>query len=152
MTRDLGIFARAGVADGSVESYEFTDIDTTAAAGLSLSGASWNRPNDTLGLAGVINAAVLSRCREAWHTGRRRLAAQPGSGEDPRQLLQLSDIGVARDLELSVDDEPRLQSGPLPGLGFRRPAVRAVSTMRQPLNWRSRGISAQLRVARNHRT
>lgn len=64
MTRDLGIFARAGVADGSVESYEFTDIDKTAAAGLSLSGASWNRPNDTFGLAGVING--ISSARRAY--------------------------------------------------------------------------------------
>ena len=64
MPRDLGIFVRAGVADGSVESYEFTDIDRTAAAGLSLSGASWNRPNDTFGLAGVING--ISSARRAY--------------------------------------------------------------------------------------
>ncbi|MBR1208155.1 MULTISPECIES: carbohydrate porin [unclassified Bradyrhizobium] len=64
VTRDLGIFARAGVADGSVESYEFTDIDRTAAAGLSLAGASWNRPNDTFGLAGVING--ISSARRAY--------------------------------------------------------------------------------------
>lgn len=64
VTRDLGIFARAGVADGSVEAYEFTDIDRTAAAGLSLSGASWNRPNDTFGLAGVING--ISSARRAY--------------------------------------------------------------------------------------
>lgn len=37
-----------------MKSYEFTGIDRTAASGLSLSGASWNRPNDTFGLAGVI--------------------------------------------------------------------------------------------------
>lgn len=61
VSNDLGIFVRAGVADGSVESYEFTDIDRTAAAGLSLAGASWNRPNDTFGLAGVINGISTSR-------------------------------------------------------------------------------------------
>jgi high affinity Mn2+ porin len=42
-------------ADGNVEPYEFTDIDRTAAAGLSLSGKSWGRPDDTFGLAGVVN-------------------------------------------------------------------------------------------------
>jgi high affinity Mn2+ porin len=61
VTRDLGIFARAGIADGSMESYEFTDIDRTAAAGLTLSGASWNRPADIFGLAGVVNGASGAR-------------------------------------------------------------------------------------------
>ena len=38
ITADLGVFARAGWADGDVEPYEFTDIDRTVAAGLSLKG------------------------------------------------------------------------------------------------------------------
>jgi high affinity Mn2+ porin len=52
---ELGLFARAGWADGNVEPYEFTDIDRTAAVGLSLSGQRWGRPNDTFGLAGIVN-------------------------------------------------------------------------------------------------
>jgi high affinity Mn2+ porin len=52
---DLGVFARAGVASGNVEPYEFTDIDRTIAAGLSLNGKRWGRPDDTFGLAGVVN-------------------------------------------------------------------------------------------------
>ena len=61
ISADLGVFVRAGVADGSKESYEFTDIDATVAAGLALSGASWNRPNDTVGLAGVVNGISQAR-------------------------------------------------------------------------------------------
>jgi high affinity Mn2+ porin len=64
ITKDLGVFARAGIADGSVESYEFTDIDKTVAAGLSLTGSSWNRPTDTFGLAGVLNS--ISNDRKAY--------------------------------------------------------------------------------------
>jgi high affinity Mn2+ porin len=52
---DFGVFARAGWADGNMEPYEFTDADRTMAAGLSLSGQRWGRPNDTFGLAGVVN-------------------------------------------------------------------------------------------------
>ena len=38
---DLGLLARAGLASGNTEPYEFTDIDRTIAAGLSLSGKLW---------------------------------------------------------------------------------------------------------------
>jgi high affinity Mn2+ porin len=55
VSADLGVFARVGWADGNVEPYEFTDADRTVAAGLSLSGQRWGRPNDTFGLAGVVN-------------------------------------------------------------------------------------------------
>jgi high affinity Mn2+ porin len=49
------VFARAGFADGNIEPYEFTDVDRTVAAGLSLAGKQWGRPDDTVGVAGVVN-------------------------------------------------------------------------------------------------
>jgi high affinity Mn2+ porin len=52
----LGVFARAGWGDGRVEVYDYTDIDETVSGGLSLSGNSWGRPDDTVGLAGAINS------------------------------------------------------------------------------------------------
>jgi high affinity Mn2+ porin len=55
ITEDLGLFARAGFANGDVEPYNFADIDRTVAAGLSLSGKQWGRADDTVGLAGVVN-------------------------------------------------------------------------------------------------
>ncbi len=55
ITGDLGVFARAGWADGDVEPYDFADIDRTAAAGLSLTGKQWGRPDDTFRIAGVVN-------------------------------------------------------------------------------------------------
>lgn len=63
ITRDLGLFARAGAAGGNVEAYEFTDIDRTAALGLSLAGMRWGRPQDTFGLASVINGISATRRR-----------------------------------------------------------------------------------------
>ena len=61
---DLGLFARAGVADGRKEVFEFTDIDDTAAAGVSLNGNRWGRPDDVIGLAGVVNE--ISSLRRAY--------------------------------------------------------------------------------------
>jgi len=55
LSPEIGAFARAGVANGDIEPYEFTDIDRTVAAGLSLAGKPWGRPDDTLGIAGVVN-------------------------------------------------------------------------------------------------
>lgn len=51
----VGVFARAGWADGNVEPWDFTDIDRTVSAGLSLTGKQWGRPDDTVGVAGVVN-------------------------------------------------------------------------------------------------
>jgi high affinity Mn2+ porin len=51
----LGVFARAGWADGNVEPWDFTDIDRTVSAGVSLSGKLWGRSDDIVGVAGVIN-------------------------------------------------------------------------------------------------
>ena len=36
-------------------SWDFTDIDRTISDGLSFNGKSWGRPDDTIGIAGVVN-------------------------------------------------------------------------------------------------
>lgn len=61
---ELGAFMRAGKAAGNVETYEFTDVDRTLAAGLSLQGSRWHRANDSVAIAAVNNA--ISGVREAY--------------------------------------------------------------------------------------
>jgi len=58
----LGLFARFGKDQGNVEAYDFTDIDRTASAGLSLEGARWSRRDDTVGLAAILDG--ISGARE----------------------------------------------------------------------------------------
>ena len=60
---DIGLFVRAGWADGRFESYEFTDIDRTVSAGASLGGKRWGRDSDTLALAFGVNGASRDRER-----------------------------------------------------------------------------------------
>jgi high affinity Mn2+ porin len=55
VTETLGVFARAGWANGNVEPWDVTDIDSTISGGVSLSGKQWGRPDDALGIAGVLN-------------------------------------------------------------------------------------------------
>ncbi len=55
LTPDLGLFARAGWAQGGVAEEDFTDIDQSVSLGLSLIGTRWGRPDDTVGLAGAFN-------------------------------------------------------------------------------------------------
>jgi high affinity Mn2+ porin len=55
ITDTLGVFARAGWADGNVEPWDFTDIDRTVSAGISLNGKGWGRPDDTVGVVGILN-------------------------------------------------------------------------------------------------
>jgi high affinity Mn2+ porin len=55
VTPTLGAFFRAGWADGQVEPWDFTDVDRTVSGGVSINGKSWGRPDDTIGIAGVVN-------------------------------------------------------------------------------------------------
>ena len=54
--QDLGLFFRAGMADGHQQSYEFTDIDQTVSLGAALTGRRWGRTDDVVGVAGAVNA------------------------------------------------------------------------------------------------
>jgi high affinity Mn2+ porin len=85
VTDTLGVFARAGWADGSVEPWDFTDIDRTVAAGLQATGKPWNRPDDTLGVAGVVNG--ISRVHEAF-LNAGGLGILVGDGQLPKPGLE----------------------------------------------------------------
>ena len=55
ITETIGVFARAGWADGTIEPWDFTDIDRTFSGGVSINGKDWGRPDDTIGIGGVVN-------------------------------------------------------------------------------------------------
>ena len=89
LAADLGLFARASLSQGNVEEVDFTDINQSLSAGISLAGTRWGRSDDTVGLAGVVNRIS--------HQGEAYLAAGglggiigdgqlPNSG--PEQILE----------------------------------------------------------------
>ena len=55
LTETVGLFARAGWADGNHEEWDNTDIDRSAELGVSVNGKLWGRADDTVGIAGVVN-------------------------------------------------------------------------------------------------
>ena len=55
VSSSLGVFLRAGWSDGRNETWVFTEVDRTVSLGISLKGGAWGRPEDALGLAGVLN-------------------------------------------------------------------------------------------------
>jgi high affinity Mn2+ porin len=85
ITPNLGAFIRTGWADGNVEPYEFTDVDRTVAGGVSLNGKQWNRPDDTVGIAGAING--ISGVHEAF-LNDGGLGILVGDGQLPHPNLE----------------------------------------------------------------
>ncbi len=55
ITADLGVFARASWSPGLDEIIGWTDCDESVSAGTVLKGTFWGRPNDRIGVAGVID-------------------------------------------------------------------------------------------------
>jgi high affinity Mn2+ porin len=52
---NVGAFARFSWNDGRTEIMSFTDITSSLSGGLSIKGASWGRPGDTIGIGGAVN-------------------------------------------------------------------------------------------------
>jgi len=55
ITDSIGFFVRAGLANGQVEPFEFTDIDRTVSAGFSIDGKDWGRAGDSIGIDAIVN-------------------------------------------------------------------------------------------------
>ncbi len=63
IAKNIGVFSRVGWSDGHSQAWVFSDVDYTATAGLSVKGESWHRPDDTFGMAGVLNGISKSHQR-----------------------------------------------------------------------------------------
>ena len=54
ITNDLGVFSRASWSPGLVEIIGWTDCDSSLSFGTVLKGSAWGRPDDRIGVAGLI--------------------------------------------------------------------------------------------------
>jgi high affinity Mn2+ porin len=123
---NVGFFARAGLADGDKEPYEFTDVDRTIAAGLSVSGKQWGRDDDTFGIAGVVNG--ISNVHQAFlNAGGLGILVGDGLLPHPGNegILEtyysfpVFAAKVTLDYQLIVNPAYNRDRGPVSVLGFR---------------------------------
>ncbi len=68
VSANMGLFARASMNDGSKEADEFSEINQSVTAGLSLKGDQWGRHDDTFGWAAVVNG-ISSDARSYFAAG-----------------------------------------------------------------------------------
>ncbi len=124
---DLGAFLRLSMNDGSQEAYEFTDVNRSLAAGLSLKGTSWRRPDDVAGLAFVAD--------DVSHSARNYFAAGGlgtliGDGRLPHYGLEkigeayynvqvVSWLATGFDYQLVTNPAYNRDRGPVSVLGAR---------------------------------
>lgn len=64
---NVGIFSRLGWSDGRNEAWVFSDVDHSASAGISVKGGFWQRPDDTVALAGALSG--ISRIHQEFLAG-----------------------------------------------------------------------------------
>jgi high affinity Mn2+ porin len=105
LTKDLGAFVRLSWDDGRSESFAFTEVDRSLAAGLSMTGERWGRKNDTLGVAEVVNAIVPSHQAYLEAGGTEGLVLGDGGlNYGPEEILETYySVQVAKWLWVSPD-------------------------------------------------
>ena len=101
----IGLFARAGISDGAIEPYDFTDIDRTLALGGALKGKKWGRPDDRIGLAAVVNG--ISKAHERY-LDAGGIGVLVGDGKLPHPGSEMIaeayyDWHAARDIDVTLD-------------------------------------------------
>jgi high affinity Mn2+ porin len=60
VAKNVGLFSRLGWNDGDEQAWAYTDVNWTASLGVSVKGETWQRPDDTFGLAGIVSGASRS--------------------------------------------------------------------------------------------
>lgn len=122
LAKDVGIFLRLSWDDGRAESYEFTEVDRSAATGLSLDGSRWGRKNDTFGIAGVVNGIVGSHQAYLAAGGTQGLILGDGAlNYGPEEVLEtyysirvVKWLSVSPDFQYGVNPGYNRDRGPIP--------------------------------------
>ena len=104
---DVALFLRAGWDDATYETFEYTDIDRTVAAGGRITGSAWGRAKDEIGFAAVEN--WIGREHERY-LAMGGLGILVGDGALPRPgAEQISEVyysaALTENAELTLDGQ-----------------------------------------------
>jgi len=126
LTSDMGIFSRLGWSEGQHEAWMFADVDWTATLGVAIKGPQWHRPDDTVGLAGIVNG--LSRSHQDYFAagGLGILAGDGALNYGVEEILETYyDFGICKCIHAALDyqfvNHPAMNRdrGPVHVLGVR---------------------------------
>jgi high affinity Mn2+ porin len=121
LTNDLGAFLRLGFRDPNYEVYQFADVSRSLEVGLSLKGTTWNRPNDRVGLADMLEGLGHAQ-REFFNDGGMGILI--GDGKLPHygaeNVLEayyncelFGGINLTLDYQLAADPAYNRDRGPI---------------------------------------
>jgi high affinity Mn2+ porin len=126
LVHNVGVFTRLGWNDGQSENWAYADVDKSGSAGVSISGALWNRPNDTFGLAGVVNG--ISKVQQDYFAagGLGILAGDGALSYGLEKTLETyysfqvwKNINATADYQYVIDPAYNEARGPVSILGLR---------------------------------
>ena len=127
LTDDLGFFLRSGYDDPSREPFEFIDVDETSSGGLSLAGKEWERPDDIVGIAFIVNGISREHARY-FNDGGLGILVGDGKLRQPANekiIEALYTLSATKYLKITADyqfvDNPayNAQRGPVSIFGIR---------------------------------
>lgn len=123
----VGLFARYSRNDGKTEADDFTDINRSFSAGLSIQGSGWGEPGHSLGLALAQNA-LSDAARRYFAAGGLGLLIGDGRLPQygPEQIAEayyavkvMPGLAISLDLQRLVHPAYNTQRGPVTVLGAR---------------------------------
>ena len=104
IVRDVDVFLRGSWNDGRTETYSFTEIERSFAAGTTFRGPAWRRPGDTFGAAWVINGLSSEHRDYLRHGGLGFFIGDGQLNYRPEQLAEVYyNAAATRGLWLSLD-------------------------------------------------
>jgi high affinity Mn2+ porin len=126
LTKGVGVFTRLGWNDGQTEAWAYADVQSSGSAGLSVNGAFWNRPNDTVGLAGVVNSISRSQQQYFADGGQGILAGDGALDYSLEKTLETyykfqiwKTFNVTADYQYVIDPAYNAARGPVSIVGLR---------------------------------
>jgi high affinity Mn2+ porin len=88
LAKNVGMFSRLNCNDGHEVAWTYTDANWSASLGVSVKGTGWNRPDDTLALAGILSGASADQIEFLKAGGTGILNGDGNLSYSPEKVLE----------------------------------------------------------------